>query len=282
MKIKLIADSICDLTPEQLIQMNVRMVPLTIVKGGVGYKDSLDITPKDIFDYVESGKGACQTTAVNIDEYSRVYSEEFADGYDAILHFTISSELSACCNNAVIAAAEFKNVYVIDTRLLSSGAGWLVIYANKLIESGVDAAEIVRLVQEKIQLSETSFVIDTLHYLYKGGRCSGLVALGANLLNLKPCLELRGGFIEVGKKYRGNIEKVVRQYVTERLKARGDIDLSFCCVSHTFSGKTEFVQSIIELIKELQPFGEIYEMPAGCTISNHCGPNTLGVLFTRK
>jgi len=282
MKIKLIADSTCDLTDEQLEQLDVRMVSLTIVKGDTDYKDRIDITQKDIFEYVGSGAGICQTTAVNISEYSQAYSEELAKGYDAIIHFVISSELSACYNNAVVAAQEYQNIYVIDSRVLSSGAGWLVLYASQLIEQGLDAGEIAEKVQEKVERSETSFVIDTLHYLYKGGRCSGLVALGANLLNLKPCLELKEGKIEVGKKYRGNIEKVAAQYITERLKDREDIDLSFCCISHTFLDKPEFVDKMVELVKELQPFGEVYVMPAGCTISNHCGPNTIGVLFTRK
>ncbi|MDR0818256.1 MAG: DegV family protein [Oscillospiraceae bacterium] len=282
MRIKVIADSTCDISPDLLTKYNIRRTPLTIVKGESGFKDGDEITPKEIFDYVDSGKGVCRTASINISEYSQVYAEEKSNGADAILHFTMSALLSAGYANAVVAAREFENVYPIDTMSLSTGAGWLVLYAAELIEQGIEITELVEMCEAKKMLSDASFVIDTLKYMYKGGRCSGIAALGANMLNLKPCLELRGGKIEVGKKYRGNIEKVVRQYIEDRLKGRGDLDLSRAIITHTFFNKPEFVESIVQFVRELMPFDEVFATDAGCTISNHCGPGTLGILIYRK
>jgi len=282
LKIKIIADSTCDLSQELLLKYDIRRVPLTIVKGGQGFKDGEEISPREIFDFVESGGGACQTTAVNIGEYSQAYAEELEAGADAIIHFILSGELSAGYSNAVIAAGEFNNVYPIDTRSLSTGAGWLVLYGAELAKTEQDPKLIVEKCEAKKQLSDASFVIDTLKYLHKGGRCSGLTALGANLLNLKPCLELREGKIEVGKKYRGNIEKVIRQYIADRIQGRDDLDLSRAIITHTFFDSPEFVNDIARYAKELQPFNEVLITDAGCTVSNHCGPCTLGILIYRK
>ncbi|MDR2530858.1 MAG: DegV family EDD domain-containing protein, partial [Oscillospiraceae bacterium] len=227
-------------------------------------------------------KGVCQTTAINIEEYAQAYAEEFANGCESIVHFTMSSALSAGYSNAVAAARDFKYVYPIDTMSLSTGAGWLALYACELLESGVEPSEVAARCESKKTLADASFVIDTLTYLHKGGRCSGVAALGANLLNLKPCLELRNGKIEVGKKYRGNIEKVIRQYIEDRLIDRGDVDLSLAMVSHTFFDDPEFVEAACDRIRELQPFARVIPTFAGCTVSNHCGPNTLGLMFYRK
>jgi DegV family protein with EDD domain len=282
MKVKILTDSICDLTPELLARYDIDVVPLTIVLGDTPYKDGLEIKPADIFDFVGNGKGTSQTTAINIGEYHSIYEKSIAGGAEGIIHFILSSELSAGYHNAVVAANEFENIYPIDTKSLSAGSGWLALYAGELLDAGDDLKTVAQKVNEKIDKADASFVIDTLHYLHKGGRCGGLTALGANLLNLKPCLELRDGRIEVGKKYRGAIEKVLYQYIEERVKARDNLDLSRCFITHTFP-TDEIPNAMRELVLRLQPgFREVLITPAGCTISNHCGPKTLGILLYRK
>ena len=282
MNIKIIADSTCDLSQELLEKHNIRRVPLGIIMGNGVYKDALEITPLDMFRYVESGKGICQTSAINVAEYTEVFREEFEKGAEAILNFTISGALSSCYENALIAAQEFENVYSVDTRSLSTGGGWLVLYAAELAAEGIGIAELFAICEKKKQLSDASFVIDTLDYLYKGGRCSGLAAFSATLLNIKPCLNLIGGKIEVGKKYHGNIKKSLRKYVEERVGGRDDLDLRRAIVTHTFYDDPDFVSEIVELVQGLQPFREVFSTFAGCTICNHCGPKTLGVLLYRN
>jgi len=281
MDIKIIADSTCDLSDELFEKYDILRLPLGIVMGDDIFKDGIEVTPLDIFKHVDSGKGLCKTCAINVAEYREAYASEFEKGARAILHFTISSELSACYENALVAAAEFENVYCIDTRSLSTGSGWLVLYAADLAAEGVGAKELAALCEAKKELSDASFVIDTLDYLYKGGRCSGLAAFSANLLNLKPCLNLRDGKIEVGKKYHGKIKKILPKYVNDRIGNRDDLDLRRAFVTHTFYDDRDFVAEIVDLVAKTQPFEEILVTTAGCTISNHCGPHTLGVLTYR-
>ncbi|MCL2756863.1 MAG: DegV family protein [Coriobacteriia bacterium] len=282
MRIKILADSTCDLTDELLAKHDIRRLPLGIVIGDKILKDGVEATPFDIFAYVDSGKGICMTNAINVAEYVAAYREEFENGADAILNFTISAELSSCYENSVLAAQDFENVYSIDTRSLSTGGGWLVLYAAELVAEGMSAADVAAACEKKKELSDASFVIDTLGYLHKGGRCSGLTAFAASALNLKPCLNLINGKIEVGKKYHGNIEKSLRRYIEDRLKGRTDLDMRRAIVTHTMFDNLGFVHEIVNLVKSLQPFKVVDITSAGCTISNHCGPNTMGVLIYRE
>jgi DegV family protein with EDD domain len=271
-----------DISPELQTKYSIGINPLTIVLDDKACKDGVDISPQDIFEFVSSGKGTSKTTAVNIEEYREFYAKYAAEGAEGIVHFILSSELSAGYFNAVIAAEEFENIFPIDSLSLSTGGGWLAVYAAELAAEGKTAAEIAQDVKAKAGKIDASFVVDTVEYLRAGGRCSGLAAFGANLLGLHPCLELRGGKIEVGKKYRGNIKKVLKQYIEEKLRDAKDIDLRRAIVSHTFFDDSEFVDEMVALVKKYQPFEEILICPAGCTISNHCGPGTLGVLFCRQ
>jgi len=282
MPVKVSADSICDLTPEQIERYAIDILPISIVKDNVTYKDGVEITQKEIFDYMDSGAGVCHTIAINIVEYSEFFSR-FADKYDAVIHFTLSSKMSSCYQNALIAASEFKNVYVIDSKNLSTGAGHLVLDAAIMAQEGRGAQEIIERINGLVDKVEASFVIDSLKYLHKGGRCSGVAALGANVLKLKPCIEVRDGAMTVGKKYRGNYEKVLLEYVRDRLEGRDDIDTRRIFITHPPHGVTpELVQAIREEIQKYKNFDEIVESLASCTISTHCGPMTLGILFYRK
>jgi len=280
MKIKITSDSTCDLSAEQLKQYDITILPLAVAMGGRDYRDGVDITPKDIYTHVSGGGDLPKTAANNIAQYQACWSQ-FLENCDAVIHLNISAEFSSCYQNARAAAAEFENVYVVDSRNLSTGHGLLVLKAAELAAQGMDAAEIARTLEALTEKVDASFILDQLEYLKKGGRCSSLAALGANLLKLKPCIEVKDGKMAVGKKYRGAYEKCLKEYVTDRLKDQTDLDLSQVFVTH--SGIDEaLVQVAVDAVKALQPFETLTVTTAGCTVSSHCGPGTLGVLFMRK
>ena len=280
MRIHVTSDSTCDLSPELIEQFNIGISPLYVVLDGKSYKDMVEITPDKVYEYVESTKKVGSTAALNVADYLAFFTENL-EGYDAIIHFTISSEMSSCYQNACIAAEDFQNVYVIDSRNLSTGIGHLVLDAAEMAAEGKDPKEIVDILNERKKKLDVSFVIDTLKYLALGGRCSSVVALGANLLNLKPTIYVKDGKMGVGKKYRMSLDRALLRYVIDQL---GDLDtVDTRRIFVTDSGMSdERWQSVEKLLRETLPFEHIYHTRAGCTVSNHCGPNTLGILFYRK
>ena len=189
--------------------------------------------------------------------------------------------MSSTYNNACMAAEELGNVYIIDTKNLSTGGGLLVITAAELLNQGLPAEEIVEKTRETVARVDASFVIDNLEYLYKGGRCSAVAMLGANLLKLKPCIQVKNGKMDVAKKYRGRYADVLKQYVVDKIGDYSDIDLDRVFVTHA-GCDPQLVNDIVELVKKTAPFKEVFLTRAGCTVSSHCGANTLGVLFIRK
>ncbi len=280
MKIKILSDSTCDLSPELLEKHDIALARLTVVKGGEQYTDGLNIVPADIFEHVANGGDLCSTAAYSIGQYQELFTE-FAKDYDALIHITISSEFSACYQNATIAAAEFDNVYVVDSRNLSTGQGLVVLEACRLAQSQLQPAEIIEKLNDLTPRVEASFLLDRLEYMVKGGRCSATAALGANLLNLKPCIEVKNGKMSVVKKYRGNYAKCLASYVKDRLANRDDIRRDEMFLTYT-PVSDECLSAVKEAIAECDPFDTVYETTAGCTVSCHCGPGTLGVLFVRK
>lgn len=280
MKIKITSDSTSDLGQELLRRYDVSVFPLAVAMGGRDYHDGVDITPDDIYRHVAAGGELPKTAAVNLAQYQDFWKDFSAD-YDAVIHLNISAEFSSCYQNACLAAESFDNVYVVDSRNLSTGHGLLVVKAAELAEQGEAAAEIVRVLRETVDKIDASFILDQLEYLKKGGRCSSVVALGANLLKLKPCIEVRDGKMSVGKKYRGTYEKCLLEYITDRLEGRTDLELDRIFVTH--SGLDEaLLKAAVNRVRELQPFREICVTVAGSTISSHCGPNTIGVLFSTR
>lgn len=280
MKIKITSDSTCDLSNELIEKNNIRIIPLSITYGAEAYKDGVDITPDDIFRRVESGGSIGSTAAVNVQEYVDIFTELLKD-YDAIIHFTISSDMSSCYQNACIAAQNLSNVYVIDSLNLSTGIGHLVLDAAELAGEGKQPEEIVRIIENKREKLDVSFVLSTLEYLSKGGRCSAVAAFGANLLKIRPCIEVKNGKMGVGKKYRGSFEKCLTQYVQDKLENKDSLDLKRIFI--TDSGVPEEVRlAVREQVLSIAPFEEVIHTRAGCTVSNHCGPGTLGILFYRK
>lgn len=279
MNIRISADSTCDLSAELVAKYNIAIAPLAVEMGGRDYHDGVDITPEDIFAFVGSGQGVCRTAAINTADYIGHFKKLLTDA-DAVVHFNISSEMSSCYQNACVAAAELGNVYVIDSRNLSTGIGLLVLEAAERAAKGEDPAAIAEEMQKLTEKVESSFVIDTLFYLQKGGRCSSLVAMGANLLKLKPCIEVKAGQMGVGKKYRGKLENCIEQYVKDRIAGRSDIRRNRIFITHSGCDKA-LVENVRKIVAG-QGFAEILETRAGCTVSTHCGPNTLGVLFIRQ
>jgi len=280
MRVKISCDSTSDLSPELVQKYDIGVVPLIIMMGDEHLRDGVNVTPQDIFDYVESGRGACSTGAVNVEEYAQHF-REYLKEYDAVVHINISSGFSACHQNATLAAEEFENVYTVDSLNLSTGSGHLVLDGAILASQGMPAHEIKEELTRRTSLVESSFVIDTLHYLCKGGRCSALTALSANLLKLKPCIEVKDGKMEVGKKYRGSLSKCVTRYVKDRLTGRDDIDRRRIFITYS-PIDLEIVVDVARIVEESGAFDEVIYATAGCAISNHCGPGTLGVLFYRK
>ena len=277
--IKITADSVCDLSPEILNTMDVTLLPICILINDKIFHDGADITPRDIFRYVEEGK-ACKTTAVNIYEYEDFF-KKFYHSYEAVIHICLGSGFSSCYQNATWAAKNFKNVFVIDSQNLSSGTGHIVCEAARMAKDGASAQDICRSLEEFIPKVDASFVIDRLDYLHKGGRCSGLERLGAAVLQIKPCIEVIDGKMKVGKKYRGSFERCLKLYVQDRLNDEGDIDFSRVFITHPMCS-AQTVDMVRDYLRHFTKFEEIVETSAGCTISSHCGPNTLGILFKRK
>lgn len=280
-KVKITADSTCDLSPELIEKYQVAIRPLYVVKGDKAYQDGVDIMPQDIYDYVEQTGNVTSTSAVSVAEYDGFFRPFVEEGYE-VVHINISSGFSSCYQNACIAAEELEGVYPVDSLNLSTGSGHVVIEAALQAAQGKNGAQIkAYLDSEVIPKVEASFVIDTLKYLHKGGRCSSVAALGANLLKLKPCIEVADGKMHVGKKYRGALLKCMEEYAAARLKDRDDIDYKRIFITHTACPQ-EIVDAVYKIVKEYGKFEEILETTAGCTITNHCGPGTLGILFIRK
>ena len=280
MRILISSDSTCDLSKSYVEEHNISIRPLCVIKDGQSYRDGVDIIPQDIFSHVAAGGSMCTTAANNVDDYLTHFREKRKE-YDAIIHINISAEFSSCYQNACIAAEEVENVYVVDSRNLSTGHGLVVCEAVKLVEEGkLSPAEIAESLRELTGRVEASFILDQLEYLRKGGRCSALAALGANLLKLKPCIEVKDGKMGVGKKYRGKFDKCVLEYIKERLDNRDD--LCYDRIFITMTTLPEQLKKDIRALVESYPFEIIDETTAGCTVSCHCGPDTIGVLFVRS
>ena len=280
MKIRITADSTCDLSPEYLAAHDVTIIPLTVTMGDRDYTDGIDIAPDDIFRHVDAGGSLPKTAAINTAAYRKRF-KALLEGCDAILHFNISADFSSCYANAV-AAAEGLPVYCVDSRNLSSGIALLVCEAVDMVEAGCeDPQAIVDHVKGLTDKVDASFILDRLDYLYKGGRCSMVAMMGANVLRLKPCIEVVDGKMIVGKKFRGNYSRCLKQYVEDRLRNPDAVNGKRIFITHTGVSREDF-----ELVKaEVQArkaFGEILEVRAGCSITSHCGQGTLGVLFIRN
>ena len=282
MNIKITSDSTCDLSKEWLHRHHVTITPLSIIKDGVPYPDGEGITVDELFSHTAQGGELCKTSAVNVGEYMDVF-EPLSKEYDAVIHISIGSEFSASCHHAKIAAEEFSNIHIIDSGNLSTAHGLIVMEAVERAEAGIDAETICRELAELVPLVETGFIVDTLEFLHKGGRCSALAMLGAGLIRIKPSILMMDGVLKPNRKYRGSLKKCVKEYVRNRLKDRTDIDLRRIFITHTLEEENMgILEDVIRDVKEYQPFAEVIASKAGCVIGCHSGPNMVGLLLMRK
>lgn len=276
MKIAISAESTLDLSKELIKQYDIHVIPFTVLLGEDAYYDG-DITSQDIFDYVEKNKILPRTSAINDFQYREYFESILKEGYDAIIHISLSSEISSSYSHAVNASKKFDNVHIIDSRSLSTGIALEVIYAAKLAKKALRPEEIVAKVNARIPYVQASFVIQTLEYLHKGGRCSGLLRFGAAILRIKPQIIVSDGKMAPAKKYIGRKSQVVEAYCRDTLEQFANPDLSVAFVTHTLA-TPEMVAVAIDALKN-RGFKTIYETTAGATITSHCGPQTLGILF---
>lgn len=275
MKIAISAESTIDLPKELLTLYDIHTLPYTIILGDKEYLDG-EILPEQIFKFYEDTKTLPKTSAINSLQYQEHFNSLLKD-YDGVIHFCLSSEISSSCKNAMEAAEKFKNVYVVDTKSLSTGIALQAIYASKLIKDGLDINDIYESVLKRVSYVQASFVLKKLEFLYKGGRCSALSYFGANLLQIRPQIILKDGKMGPHKKYRGNMEKVVKSYCDDTLEEFNNPDLSIGFVTYTTAS-----DEMLEIAKNSlinRGFKKIYCTKAGATISSHCGENTLGILY---
>lgn len=274
------ADSTCDLSSELCSRFQIQVIPLTITLGEATFLDGESFTPADMYARYREDGTLPKTSAPSVQSFLDFFRPFVEQGFE-VVHLDISSELSGSFNAARLAASELSGVYVIDSMMLSTGVGLLAIEAAECRDRGMSAFDIAVHLSDLRSKVSTSFVLDTLEFMWKGGRCTGVTAFGANLLKIKPGLEMRNGKLEVCKKYRGNINHVYQQYITERLSGKkvrpGHVFL-------TESGEVDpaVLKDLEVLVKQLTGCKEIHHTVAGCTVSSHCGPKTLGVLFIEE
>lgn len=274
------ADSTCDLPQELLERFDIRIIPLTVLLGEDSYFDDANFSPDKIYEYYKASGTLPKTSAPSVQQFIDFFTPMTESGCE-VVHLSISSELSATFSSSRIAASELEGVYTIDSRSLSTGIALLVLEAAKCRDEGMSAAEIAAHIEALIPNVETSFVIDTLEFLWKGGRCSGVAALGANMLKLRPAIGMKDGKLDVYKKYRGNMQNVYKQYARETLSDK-EFYGEYIFITDSGDVSDEARESVREIIEELAPGHQIFSCRAGSTISSHCGPGTMGVLFIRK
>ncbi|MBQ3219057.1 MAG: DegV family protein [Clostridia bacterium] len=275
MKIAISVESTNDLTKELLDKYDIKSIPFEIVLNDKTFKDG-ELTTLELFDYVDKNGVLPKTNALNEFEYTE-YFESILKDYDAVVHIALSSGLSSSCGNAERASKNLKNVYVVDSLSLSTGIGLLAIHGRELAEKGVSAEEIAKILSERREKLQVSFVIERLDYLYKGGRCNALSLLGANLLKIRPRIVVKDGKMGSDKKYRGTMDKVVAKYCQETLAEFSSPDLDKVFITYT-TATEGMVQAAKDALTDAG-FKNIYQTYAGCTIASHCGGNTLGILY---
>ena len=278
MKIVISAESTIDLPKELLDKYNIKTTPFTINLGDELIEDHFGVS-KEIFEFVDKSKKLPKTSAVSPDQF-KTHFENLKKDYDAIVHVSLSSLISSAYNNACMVAKEMENVYVVDSKSLSTGIALLAIKGKDLIDEGKDAKEIFETLQALTPKVEASFVLERLNYLHKGGRCSALALLGANILKIKPQIILSVGRMIVGKKYMGNMTKVVDKYIDDLLDNNPNPILEHVFITH--SSPMPEAEKILTEELENRGFKNIHNTLAGGTISSHCGPNCIGVLFLNK
>ena len=277
MKVAISSDTAIDMPKELLARFDIQTVPFTLTLGERTVADG-EITPEELFAFTDKTGQLPRTAAVNEFQMEQHFRKLFEQGYEAIVHFDISSEMSSAYANAVSASKKFDDkVVVIDSRVLSTGIGLLAIYARKLADAGYPLPQIKKLVEERIPFDQTSFILESVNYLYKGGRCSALAALGANVLRLRPEIYVKNGKMGPGAKYRGPMQRFVASYVADTLKTFANFDPEVVFI--TYSTAPDDVVEQTRKTLAAAGFRNIFLTHAGGTVSCHCGPHCLGILY---
>ncbi len=279
-KIQICCDSSCDLGPELCERYSIILNPFRITLGDESFVDGVEISPDELYAYHDRTGTLPKTSATNMAEHMDFFEKQLENA-EEVIFFTISSKMSVNNHAANLAAEELDNVYVVDSGNLSTGVGLLLIAAAEMAEQGLSAKEIVEKVEALRANVNASFVIDSLEYLHKGGRCSSVAALGANLLKLKPCIEVVNGSMGVSKKYRGRFADVLKSYAAERLENKENIITDHIFITHAGVDE-EIINAVTEVINSTIEYKELHVTRAGATVSVHCGRNTLGILFLQN
>ncbi|MBQ3572098.1 MAG: DegV family protein [Clostridia bacterium] len=272
------AETTCDLSPDILQDRGFRTIPITIIMGLEEKKDGVAIKAEELFDYVKKTGQLPKTAAVSVEEYKEFFTEVKKD-CEKIIHFSISSKASTSFNNALAAAKEIDGVYVVDTKALSTGEALLMLKASDMLQEGVAVEEVYNKIVELTGKVQTSFVVDTLDYLAKGGRCSAVALIASKILKIHPYIYENDGALQVKKKYMGTLQRALSSYVQDVATEYKNYDKRRVFVTHSPCDGRELVEEVIAKVKEYFDFEEIIETQAGATVSTHCGKNTIGVLF---
>ena len=275
MKIAISTETTSDLTKEMIAQYDIKTIAFQITLGDKEFHDG-ELTTQEMFDYVDKTGILPKTTALNEFEYTE-YFENILKEYDAVIHICLSSKISCTCSNAMRAAENVKNAYVVDSKSLSTGIALLALHARDLANQGVEPEKIQQICQERADKVQASFSVERLDYLYKGGRCSAVARFGANLLHLRPRIVLQDGKMGSDKKYRGPMGKVIEKYCADVLEDFNKPDLERVFI--TYTSATEEMLNAARTACENAGFKNIYQTFAGGTIASHCGPNTLGIIY---
>lgn len=274
-------DSACDLDPKLISQYQIKCCPFNILLDGKLYKDGQDIFPFDIYKIYSEKKLLPKTSSINVGEYIS-YFESLNNDKNDIIHINLSSGISSTYQNCCIAAREVENVYPVDSLNLSTGISILVIEAANMIRRGLDAAAVQKELSSLVYKIKSSFVVDDLEFLKAGGRCSSIASFGARVLNIKPCIEVKqDGKMLLGKKYRGTFDNVILKYTDDILCNIESIDKKQIFITHAGTSD-EYINIVYDKLESTHYFDKIYIQCAGCTVSAHCGPNTLGLMYMIK
>lgn len=277
MSFKITCDSSADLTQELYNKNKISVIPFSITLGAKSFKDGTELSNEDMFEFFQNNKTLPKTSAINSFDYEEFFKAENTED-EGIIHLSISSKVSSTYNNAVEASKKFNNVYVIDSLSLSTGLGIQVLYACKLRDKKVPIAEAVELINKRREHVQISFIIDTLTYLHKGGRCSALAMIGATVLGIRPSIKVTNGKMTVGTKYKGKIHKILDKYILDTLSEFNNPDNDLCFLTYS-SATSEMKEIAHNTLKEQANFKKVIDTTAGCTVATHCGPNTIGIIY---
>lgn len=278
MKIKICADSTCDLSPELIQRYDIGIMPLHVALGDGDFLDGVTIQPDDIYAYYAANKKLPRSGARSSEEYKEFFQSFLDNGCDAVVHYNISCDMSGSHDNATVAAKELNNVIVVDSRNLSTGTALLVLDACDMAAKGMTAEQIAERSIKRVSAVRASFIIDKLEFLYKGGRCSSLAYLGANLLQINPVIEVKDGRMGIAAKPMGRYNRCIEKYAEFVRKQCAAPDKTRCFVTHT-KMDDGLAEKVVELVRSWGIFDEILETTAGCTVTTHCGSNTIGILY---